>query len=48
MRGNFLPVVMLSLLIARAHDCDHWFPAHRRFLHDLLKGKTRATVFRFE
>ena len=48
MCGNFLPVVVQFLRIARLHDCQHWLPAHRHFVHDRLKRATGTTVFRFQ
>ena len=48
MRGNFLPVVVQFLRIARVHDCEDRLPAHRHFVHDLLKRETGTTVFRFQ
>src|SRR5438874_8955809 len=45
MSGNFLPVVVQFLRIARLHDCQHRLPAHRHFVHDRLKRATGTAVF---
>ena len=48
MCGNFLPVVVQFLRIARLHDCQHRLPAHWHFVHNRLKRATGTTVFRFQ